>query len=171
MAIGQGAYGRGGLVGGAARSSQTGKGLGQGGLGSHRYKAQDARSYLTGQDQVDYDKNVGYLNEGYTGSVSFDPWGGGNTNESQRNYMGATATLQALRKKAADTLRSGGAFMYQQAEGASYASKVGLPSQGTGGLFKPLEIDQGWMIDKNTPGKDASRDYSKPWMFGTDEVF
>jgi hypothetical protein len=181
MAIGQGAYGRGGLIGGAARTSQKGASY----KDANKYKAQDARNYLQGDDRLSYDNALAALNKGYQGNLSAFTTnlagGGGYSNskadrKSQAAYFDATAQMKELRKKAMEAARKGGGIT--QAEGAS-RSGIGrgatMPGKGQGGLFKPLEIDQTWMKGKKgiySQDYDAeSKTFSnrenlhKPWLW------
>lgn len=166
MPIGQGDYGRGGQMGGPAVSSQK---KGAKTAAQYEYKAQDARNYLSGQDQVDYDTAFSTMNKGYTGT--FSP---SNPNESQSAYVNSFTRMTELRKKAAEKLR-GGAYMGQgEGQAKPGVGRTSLPSQEKGGLFKQLEVDQGWAANKKfmqsgAPNDiyavDGQRDFSKPWLF------
>jgi hypothetical protein len=157
--IGGGDYGRGG-----AKSAQAGAGS-----ATYKYKAQDARSYLSGQDLVDYDTNVGYLSKGYSGELfGFGPGGYANKSKadrlSQTNYMGASSKIAALRKKAAEKLRAGGSLVQGEGQAIHGRGRTTIPGKGGGPLLKGLEIDVGWAANKKFANL-GDVDYSKPWLF------
>lgn len=175
MPIGQGDYGRGGQIGGASRSSQK-----RAPGASAKYQAQDARAYLSGDDQLDYDNQLGYLNKGYSGNMSFTVQGqrklSAADKSSQANYSGAADKLSALRRKAAESMRSRGGMVQGAGQAKAGRTSGAMPGVGKGQLFKQLEIDQGWMKDKpfmqydfsqkGSGGNEfAKRDFSKPWLF------
>jgi len=189
--IGQGAYGRGGLTGEAARTAQKGESS----AGSYAWKRQDARSYLQGDDRLAYDNALAGLNKGYSGNWLEGPIGAGVTTsgnvsdkrqrELDRNrrsrtaYTHASSEMQRLRLQASEAARAGGNLTQGVGASRSSAGRGGaMPEEG--GLFQALEIDQTWMEGKGYGGGwdgvtagaglggyagGAQKDLSKPWLW------
>ena len=152
MPIGQGSYGRGGLIGGAKRAAQRGDEI-----GAYKYKAQDARGYLSAQNRSKYDANVSYL----SGGPGAAPGARSDMTASQllreRNFYGAPPQLQALRKKATEAIRMGGSLRQGEGQAKPGRGRVDIPEEGS--LLTQLKIDAPW------------QGTGKPWLFKDDTPF